>query len=535
MKLKDYQGVFSNVDPVLVLLAIAGIAGVVLVLLITSRGIGVGYDSIFYLSSAENFVRGLGLRWPAGTDELVPLVHYPPLYPLLLAMVYWFGADLVYAAKLLASVLFGFNLFLIGFIIYRYTNLALMAIPAVLIIFTSPVFLDIHLEAMSEPLFLFLLLMLFLLMNEYAKSGRRVMLIASAGVATFACLTRYVGVSIIAAGIVSLLFLGSGLFKRRLTDCILFVGVSLLPLGLWYYRNLILTGTATGRFLVYHPLTYANRRLGIETVTEWIVSHTVSYDVKKILFLCIVAGVVVLFGLVSWKEIRKHGAMSFRLLITAIRFPVMLATFSAMYCLVLYLSLTFVDASTKLNDRILSPLYVVGIIAAFCLIGHLLISMERRLIVLLIILGLMVGMIWLYMDRSIPIIILMYEEGRGFTSRLWQNSETVNLARGLELDGNLYSTEALPFYFLTGKSAYSVPEKADSISDQEIQNYTTKLDTMRRRLKESGSALIIFTHSFIRVEMPSQSEIVDGLLLLKQGKDGSIWVNPAHLNNNSGP
>jgi hypothetical protein len=129
----------------------------------------------------------------------------------------------------------------------------------------------------------------------------------------------------------------------------------------------------------------------------------------------------------------------------------------------------------------------------------------------------------------------MYEEGRGFTSRLWQNSETVNLARGLELDGNLYSTEALPFYFLTGKSAYSVPEKADSISDQEIQNYTTKLDTMRRRLKESGSALIIFTHSFIRVEMPSQSEIVDGLLLLKQGKDGSIWVNPAHLNNNSGP
>jgi hypothetical protein len=129
----------------------------------------------------------------------------------------------------------------------------------------------------------------------------------------------------------------------------------------------------------------------------------------------------------------------------------------------------------------------------------------------------------------------MREEGRGFTSRLWQNSETVNLVRGLELDGNLYSTEALPLYFLTGRAAYSVPEKTDSISDQQIQSFNSKLITMRRRLEEPGSALIIFTHSFIRVEMPSQSEIVDGLLLLKQGKDGSIWVNPAHINNNSDP
>jgi hypothetical protein len=535
MRPRDYQGIFSKVDFVLVILAVAGIAGVVLVFLITSRGIGVGYDSLFYLSSAESLVRGLGLRWPAGTDELVPLVHYPPLYPLVLAIINLFGVDLVHAAKLLASILFGFNLFLIGFIIYRYTNLAFISLTAAFVTLASPVFLDIHLEAMSEPLFLAFLLPSLFLIYEYLKSGRRVFLFASAGVTSLACLTRYIGPSIIGAGIVSLLLLGSGSIKKRLMDCLIFAGISLIPLGIWYARNLILTGSATGRMIVYHPMTYASRRLGIETVAEWFVSHEVSYEIKKKVFISLGLGGLLLFCLVSWNEHRKHGYRSLHSLIVALRFPGMLVVFMAMYCLVLFLSLSFVDASTKLNDRILFPLYIAGVILLFCLAGLIFTGKGRLPLSRLIFLILIGALLWVFVERSIPLVIAMRDEGRGFTSRTWQASETVKLVREMDLDGAIYSTEALPIYFLTGKSAYSVPERADSILDQEIQNYTTKLDVMKRRLEDPGSALIIFSSSFHRVEMPSQSELVDGLVLKKQGKDGSIWVNPAHIINNSDP
>jgi hypothetical protein len=285
--------------------------------------------------------------------------------------------------------------------------------------------------------------------------------------------------------------------------------------------------------MIYHPMTYASRRLGIETVAEWFVSHEVSYEIKKKVFVSLGVGGLLLFGLVSWNEHRKHGYRSLHSLILAFRFPGMLVVFMAMYCLVLFLSLSFVDASTKLNDRILSPLYVAGIILLFCLTGLIFAGEGRRPLSRLIFTLLIGTLLWVFMERSIPVAITMRDEGRGFASRTWQASETVKLVREMDLDGAIYSTEALPIYFLTGKSAYSVPERADSISDQETQNYNTKLDTMRRRLEEPGSALIIFTSSFRRVEMPSRSELVDGLVLLKQSKDGSIWIHPDSINQDS--
>ena len=530
MKSKDHRKILSSIDPVIIVLVVVGSIGIILILISTPRGIGVGYDSLFYLSSAENFSHGLGLRWPSGTSEIVPLVHYPPLYPLLLALLSWPGVELVLAARLLACVLFGFNLFLIGFIIYRYTKLAFISLPVVLVAFTSPVLIDIHFEALSEPLFIICLLSSLLLILEYVKSGKRVLLVASAGVTSLACLTRYVGPSIIATGIVSLMLLGSGSVKRRSVDCVIFSGISLIPLSLWYTRNYFLTGSITSRNIVYHPLTYANRRLGIETVTEWVVSNNVRYEDKKIIFLSLGVGLIILFGLAVWNEIRKLDDKSIKPLMAAIRLPILLAVFVMMYCLVLIISLSFIDASTKLDDRILSPLYVVGIIFSFCLIGLFFGKRGRHPLFLSSFLVVIGALIWVNVERSIPIVITMREEGRGFTNQMWQASETITEVRELDLQGAIYSTEALPLYFLTGKTAYSVPERADSILDREIQNYNTKLDTMRRRLEGPSSALVIFSSSFNRVEMPPQSELVDGLVLMKQSKDGSIWIHPDSIN-----
>lgn len=40
-------------------------------------GIGVGYDSVFYLSAADNLLNGLGLSRLDGYYNVIPLTHYP--------------------------------------------------------------------------------------------------------------------------------------------------------------------------------------------------------------------------------------------------------------------------------------------------------------------------------------------------------------------------------------------------------------------------------------------------------------------------
>lgn len=54
---------------------------------------GVGYDSSFYLDAGVNISQGNGVYWIGSRGELKLLSHYPPIYPLLMALSLAFGAN----------------------------------------------------------------------------------------------------------------------------------------------------------------------------------------------------------------------------------------------------------------------------------------------------------------------------------------------------------------------------------------------------------------------------------------------------------
>lgn len=512
---------------IILIFMLVGVVGAIIILINTPLGIGVANDSVFYLSSAENLLVGRGLSWPLGGDELKPLTHYPPLYPLTLAGLGLIGFDLVQGARLLAAVLFGTNIVLLGWLVFRHSKSWPAAVAASVLAGVSPILIDIHLMAMTEPLFLFFLLATLALLAEYMKGASIGYLIVAGVTAGLTGITRYIGISVLVTGFLILILMGRIGWRRRLVNACLFAGLGLTPLSIWYLRNFLLTGSTANRSLLYHPLKYSNLQAGAYTASIWLLPPTVPFRIRVVVFLMVL---FTLAGLLLWrgKRILQARTGNKATEVHNLWLVGSLIIFILVYGLLLFFSLTFIDASTRLNARILSPAYTVALLIIFIVFGLGWFELPRGRFVPQAIAGLWVVLLASYSFRSVDILHTIRTEGSGFTGRVWQTSETVAVVGELEPGGILYSTEALPLYFLTGRPAYWVPEKFNPIQSRAVEDYQSKMAVMRTRLRNPNSALVLFNRSFVRAELPPVEEVIEGLLLRIETSDGAIYIDPTN-------
>jgi hypothetical protein len=87
------------------LLALAGLAARDFLAATESYGVGVRTDSVAYLWGAENLAKGLGLGRLNGLGELKPMTHWPPFYPLVLAVFELAGIPALEGARILGAAL----------------------------------------------------------------------------------------------------------------------------------------------------------------------------------------------------------------------------------------------------------------------------------------------------------------------------------------------------------------------------------------------------------------------------------------------
>src|SRR5947199_2924884 len=99
-----------------VVIVFLGVAGALIILLMTPHGVGITPDSTVYLDAAASLSRGAGLNVWSNAGELTPLTHYPPLYSSLLALLGKAGATLEVSARLLNAILFAITILLVGLI-----------------------------------------------------------------------------------------------------------------------------------------------------------------------------------------------------------------------------------------------------------------------------------------------------------------------------------------------------------------------------------------------------------------------------------
>jgi hypothetical protein len=490
-------------------------------------GIGVSDDSIFYISASENLLSGKGISWIEAGNELKPLTHFPPLYPLSLSFLgYFIGVR--EAANLNASVLFGINAVLITLMVYQGTMSLRASLLGGLLALVSPLLLNIHSKAMSEPLYIALALTSLILLTSYLKNRKNWQLVLAAAVASLAYLTRYIGVSVLLTGLFSLVLLYPGTYRTKFKKVSLYGTIAFVPNLIWYVRNYLLTGSLTNRVLTFHPVTQDKFIEGLLSISEWIMPGKA--PVGLALGMVIFVAVMITFGF-TLKFMDAKKANNNRDDIQ--RNPVLTVIFIyiIIYIALLLISLTFFDISTKLDNRILIPLYVMFLILSLISVQRILLISKVSLRKPLTLLSAMLFTLILavYVFRTWDLVGVMRQEGIGYNSASWRSSEIVAVLRKLDSGAIIYSNEAFPLYYLMGISAYGIPEKFDPVKSEERDDFQHAMDIMRERLKYPNSALVVFHQGYLRQGMPTLDEIATGFVIAHESRDGVIFVDPDHL------
>lgn len=249
------------------------LAGMSMAVLASSRyGIGVAGDSVRYLSIAENILHGKGFF----DYDNQPLTWWPPLYPLTLAGVAFLTQSSPFqAGSWINMLMYGLNIFLSGIFFektFRNSWGTFKYLGSLFIVLSVP-FLRLHEVILSDPLYIFFMLLFFLAATRYLENGSYRAFWAMALLAMLASLQRYLGISQVLAGGLLVLLHNRKTPLRVLRDGAVFGLVSFGPLAAWlYFHNYLQYGTTRGLALGdSDPL--ANLQLSWIKIVHWFIPY----------------------------------------------------------------------------------------------------------------------------------------------------------------------------------------------------------------------------------------------------------------------
>lgn len=512
------------------LLLLCGLAVTAMVTLYyaTEPGVGINPDSVTFIMAARSLVAGHGLSTPhhgLGSSGFAPLTHFPPLYPALLAATAPLGQDLLAGARWLDILLFGANVLLVGMAIYECTrgSLCLSLFGAVLMA-TSVDMLVVHSFAFSEPPFITLGALGLYLLAAYIERRRRWLLVGAAGAVACAFLTRYPGAALIATGALGLLLLGERPLKARAADALAFTAIASTPMALWLAWNTLAAGRPTDRTLALHPITVRHIKDGVLTLAGWLVPRTA---IPATAFAALIAvGELLLVGLLALAVLlrrRTSGMDDDQASLPVTAFS-LLAIFIVVYVLLLVVSISLFDVNTPLNGRVLSPVYLAGLILVLGLAHAAVRSLRAsRFVAAVLLVGSLV-LVGVYDIQAIRFIAQVHDSGQGYASLAWRDSKLLARVRKLPPETLVVSNGWDLIYMHTGRMAYGLPSETNRLTARARVEYTSQLAAMKEIL-ETEHGLLVYFRRIQRAWMPSEEDLKQNLPLhvVSTSSEGSIY------------
>lgn len=233
----------SRRRPALALVCFAVLGAVLVLAREVAYGVALTWDSVEYVGVARNLLAGEGFtRFFGGYYKA-----FPPLYPTLLAGASLGVFDPLAVAGPVNAVLFGLTVFVAGRWLCRRLESRLLALWGCAATAVAWPLTWIASWVMSETAFILLALLALIQTEKFLEGGKRSALIAAAALTALACLTRYLGVSVVLAIALLLVFRGGATPAEKARNLIVYAAISLLPLCLWLWRTFLLTGTLAGK------------------------------------------------------------------------------------------------------------------------------------------------------------------------------------------------------------------------------------------------------------------------------------------------
>lgn len=510
--------------PGLILLILAIVAAAGIARWCMASGIGVSPDSVIYLSAADSLLAGHGLKpiafhYSPKIAGGQPLVSFPPTYPLLLSLSGALSIDRLNGARWLHTLLFALNILLLGFAVYLATNGSLLATSwSVLLFLSSPGILEIHMMAWSEPPFILFMLAALILLALHVANPNVLLLVSSALAAGLAMTTRYAGITIVPPMILTVMLLKNKELRVRLKDCLILLGIGTFPLAVWFLRNWMVAGSAANRSFAFHPMKVSDIRMTVTSLLTLWVPFSGNSFLKMILLL--LGGALFVSPIVL---ALKSNAQSEKNMVTNSAIQIFAAVFVITYLLFLYAYNSLMDPAVDLAGRVLSPVFVFGIILGSS-VAYRLGRVGKRPKIWWGFLVLGIALISVNAGPAVSFAVDRHADGSGFTSREWADSKSIEYLRTLSPDRTIYSNGVDLIYFLTGRKALRIPAKIDPTGGKSNAEFEHDINAMRNELLQNR-AVVIYLNKTSRWYLPSRDELENtyNLPVLIRLSDGVVY------------
>lgn len=416
---------------------VIAIAGIAIILICTGKyGIGLAPDTAGYFSAADSLLAGNGLIYYQG----LPLVAQPPIYSVLLAIFTGAFRDMGTSALVLNVILYICLIFLSYTLFYRHSNSRMVAIVFVFGIAISIVTIDIAIMALTEMLFVVLVLLFMVTSDLWNQHHRVVDVIALAFVASVSFLVRYIGISVVLVGFF-VIALSPLKLIRRLYFLVLYSGITFVLCGSWLVRNYLVAHTLLGPRSPSTTPLLLNLKYTVSTIAEWFLPN--SMVTSEIVI--VIAGLVL--GCVVWNAFTTDR-------------KAIVQVAPAILFIICYLTLLIWSSTTSQYDaigvRLLAPLYIPLLLVIMkCLISSSLVRLKFGRWAMGTVAALWIS--WLIVTSSIIISGYAQDGPGGYSTQKWQQSELVVYMRqhGHELDLPVYSNIPDVLYLVAGIRAKS--------------------------------------------------------------------------------
>lgn len=516
LTMKETISIYRRQFGLIPLIVLAGFCASILMYWITDQGPGVSPDSTTYIDAARSLVAGNGFFVHGKA-----MTHYPPGYPLLIA-----GVDLLHpgdalqATRFLAALLFGANFVLLGLAAHICTRRSLVATGCAMLVFLSSApTISVHSMAWSEAPFITFSMASFLLFSHHITRPRPYVLVLAGLMAGFAAATRYVGVVLFPTIALAFFLLDNRSIKLKMRDVVIFAGVAFLPLASWFIRNILIAQSATNREFAFHTAGLGHAKYLISTMYNFVLPISISPWTKAIHIAVAVALFFWGVSIIYRKAYSKQNATSMGIVL-----PVLCVIYSVIYVVFLFISISFFDAHTPLDSRILLPVILALTIASITLAWSLSEELNRRWIwygfVLLVLFSVSINAM-----PAIARAVDIHKNGSGYTSRYWNHSDIIAYLSDSHEVRTVYSNGPDVIRFLTGKEAVMIPSKVSAGTRRVNEDYEEKLNQMIQKCS-GGKALIVYFDGIPwRWYLPSIEEVeaTDNLPVLRKTQDGIIY------------
>jgi hypothetical protein len=503
---------------VVLLVVIAVLVGLALGALMPF-GPGLRDDSYTFIHAGEVLGESGTYSRVTALGELRPVTNFPPLYSLVLSLFHRVGVPLFESPKVLNQLLFSVLVLATAAALSLGARSAWATVFGLSWTLLSPPLTSQFTWAQSEPLFL--VLMEFGLLAAFLYSVRRggMRLLGLSGVFIgLAVVTRYAGLGIV-AGVLVVLWADAGKSRgHRLRESLLFLSLSLTPLLLFLFRNLLVAGDIANRPSPHwHPPPLATWSLGAETILRWFLPDRLVGGVGPTGSTLMVAVGAAILGLLLVRvlaspqtppEVAPAPWALARLLAGAI----------LGYLGGIVVTALLLDRLITFDDRILVPAYYLLLQLAVLGVAPWLRNVRLPIALVL------AGFVTFQAVREIALVRALREDGQGYSAREWRESEVLRFVCGLPAIP-VFSNDVPALYFACGRHVFPLPSRTNAASLATNLSYPAEMLKLEAAVQhEEGVIVIVGWYGEERLERLGIGELIGGLQPLAVFDDGIVYA-----------